>query len=85
MSFGPGHVVVLLIVIALVVPALLQMCDAPGSPSCARSTRSSTPPQWAARPADRRPLCQKALRRTIPFCSSADTSSATVHGTLAAH
>ena len=48
MSFGPGHVVVLLIVIALVVPTLLQMCDAPGSQSCARSTRSSTPPQWAA-------------------------------------
>ena len=86
MSFGLGHGVVLLIVIALVVPTLLQMCDAPGSQSCARSTRSSTPPQWAARPADRRrPLCQEALRRTIPFCSSADTSSATVHGTLAAH
>lgn len=48
MSFGLGHVVVLLIVIALVVPTLLQMCDAPGSQSCARSTRSSTPPQWAA-------------------------------------
>ena len=39
MSFGLGHVVVLLIVIALVVPTLLQMCDAPGSPSCARSTQ----------------------------------------------
>jgi len=85
MSFGPGHVVVLLIVIALVVPTLLQMCDAPGSQSCTRSTRSSTPQQWAARPADRRPLCQEALRRPIPFCSSADTSSATVHGTLAVH
>lgn len=82
MSFSPGHVVMLLLVIALVVPALIQVCGAPRPPSCARST----PPQWAARPADRRrPLCQAALRRTIPFCCSAGTSSATVHGTLAAH
>lgn len=82
MSFSPGHVVMLLLVIALVVPALIQVCGAPRPPSCARST----PPQWAARPADRRrPLCQEALRRTIPFCSSADTSSATVHGTFAAY
>ena len=45
MSFSPGHVVMLLLVIALVVPALIQVCGAPRPPSCARST----PPQWAAR------------------------------------
>ena len=32
MSFGPGHVVVLLIVIALVVPALLQVWWRSGLP-----------------------------------------------------
>ena len=39
MPFNPGHVVMLLIVIALVVPALFQMCGAPSSPSRARSTQ----------------------------------------------
>lgn len=145
MPFNPGHVVVLLIVIVLAVPALIQVwwrsaprpgevrldpChrlpgrvrasavvllvaadeahaaplgqrltpDGPhdrtaGKPRAGRRRLHGVNdrPQHAAamgraRPADRRrPPCQEAVRRTIPFCSSADTSSATVHGTLAAH